>query len=476
LDVLPNINDTFYSLKYRDSFYVSNQIAHLGVLLLDNKYSDIYIPFTNGFSYSKYITNTIYADNFNTQSQLISELINILEDKKIIFSLTDSLKNPTFCNDNAPHLLKEFNSVLSFPAFRLRGKIEHDKYNRFKLHKGTVLDVAHFEHILAQTKSKAVVLMATGFTFSGGVEEAFRKYLIEQNYLEAIIQLPPNLHSATAIETLFFIINKQKSDDKVQFINLKDEKFITRDGRQLVLKDIDNIVDIYKCQREIENISILVNNKDIVNNNYSLAIDRYVVPKKIKELQTILSNYQTVKLQDISQIRRSQLLKDEGEGIKVYEISPSDFAKAGFTTNGGKVKKIQSQLNRYETYKLLPYDILLSTKGTIGKIAIIGEINNPMVASQASQVIRVKDKEQAIELYMFFKSTIGQAILSQLVAGTAMPQITTSDIKQLDIPLLSDNEKKQVLLNFNNEIKMYNEINKISIDIKQIHNNFLGVK
>ena len=77
---------------------------------------------------------------------------------------------------------------------------------------------------------------------------------------------------------------------------------------------------------------------------------------------------------------------------------------------------------------------------------------------------------------MFFKSDIGQAMLGQLVAGAAMPQIATSEIKKLQIPILSDNEKKQLFLNFNNEIKMYNEINKISIDIKQIHNNFLGVK
>jgi type I restriction enzyme M protein len=199
------------------------------------------------------------------------------------------------------------------------------------------------------------------------------------------------------------------------------------------------------------------------------------VPQEVKELQTILSSYQTVKLQDIAQIRRSQLLKDEGDGKEIYELSPSDFAKAGFTIKGGKLKKIGSQSNKYETYKLKPYDVLLSTKGTIGKVAIIGEIYEPLVASQASQVIRVGDKNKAIKLYMFLKSDIGQAMLKQLVAGTAMPQISTNEIKQLQIPILSNDEKKQVLLNFNNEIKMYNEINEISIDTKQIHNNFLGV-
>jgi len=77
---------------------------------------------------------------------------------------------------------------------------------------------------------------------------------------------------------------------------------------------------------------------------------------------------------------------------------------------------------------------------------------------------------------MFFKSNLGQSLLKQLVAGVTMPLIATSEIKQLKIPILSKIEKEQVLLNFNNEIKLYNEIDKINTNIEQIHNNFLGVK
>ena len=474
---LPNINDTFYLTKGKLNYSVSAQISELGVRLLNNKSKELYVPFTNGFGYASYTEKKIFADFQNPHNELISELINILENKDIVFNLTNSLENPTFINPNAPHLLKEFDFVLSFPHFRVKSKINTtlDTFHRFKIHRGTVLDVAHFEHILAQTKSKAVVLMATGFTFSSGVEEAFRKYLIEQNYLETIIQLPSNIHSGTSIETVFFIINKNKNDNLIHFINLKNESFIIRDGRRLVLKDLDKILDIYENKKELEDISILVTNDDIKKNNYSLAIDRYVIQKETKELQKIIASYDTVELQDKAEIRKSQLFKDEGDGKEVYELSPSDFSNAGFTNEGGKLKKIGSQYKRYETYKLQSFDVLVSTKGTIGKVAIIGEITEPILASQASQVIRVKNKDTAIELYMFFKSNIGQAMLSQLVAGAAIPQISTAEIKQLKIPILSENEKKQVLLNFNNEIKMYNEINKINIDIKQIHNNFLGV-
>ena len=479
---LPNVNDMFYLHKGKAvGFSVSNQIAELGVKLLDGDSKELYVPFTNGFAYSYYTDKKIYADFQMSQALIIAELINILDNGNIEFCLTDALKNPMFINPNAPHILKQFDSVLSFPPFRMKGKLDtdNDKFHRFKIHKGTVLDVAHFEHILAQTSSKAVVLMATGFTFSGGVEEAFRKYLIEHNYLEAIIQLPPNLYSATSIETVFFVVNKQKSDYTVHFINLKDDSFIKRDGRRLILKDLDVILDIYENKKEIENISIIASNEEIINNNYSLAIDRYVIPQEAKELQKSLEKYELIQLEDIADIRRSQLFKDEEEGKEVYEISPSDFSKAGFTLECGKIKQIGSQYKRLQTYKLEPYDVLLSTKGTIGKVCIMGEINEAIIASQAIQVIRVQGndkKEKAISLYMFLKSDLGQTILASLVAGTAMPQISTAEIKKLSIPLLSKEQEKRLISSFKDESKMYNEIEKINENIKSIHSNFLGEK
>ena len=479
---LPNVNDSFFFEKAKSSDYsVPNQIAELGIKLLNGDSKELYVPFTNGFAYSNYTNKKIFADNQFFRNSLIAELINVLEDKEIVFERTNTLEEPKFINPDAPHILKEFESVLSFPPFSVRGNldIKNDKFNRFKFQRGSILDVAHFEHILAQTKNKAVVLMAVGFTYRSGIEEEFRKYLIENNYLEAIIQLPPNLHSATSIETTFFVINKNKTDDKVHFINLKDESFIKRDGRQLVFKSLDEIIDIYENKKEIENISCLISNDEIAQNNYSFAIDRYVVAEDSKEMQKALERFDLIELENIADIRRSQLFKDEGEGLEVCEISPSDFSKAGFTLECEKIKQIGSQEKRLDTYELQPYDVLLSTKGTIGKVAIIGDITKPMIASQAIQVIRIKDKEKqkkAISLYMYLKSDLGQTILSSLVAGVAMPQISTLEIKKLNVPNLKKEDEEKLLLNFNSELEMYNKITNLEENIKQLHNNFLGAK
>lgn len=468
-----------YFDRRRGTFTPSIQIAELGLKLLGRIDKKIYVPFTNGFPYIQFTDKIVFAENKSTDNDFFSEILNILDNKEIIFEETDPLKNPSFTEENAPHILKQFNSVLSFPPFGMRGKLDtnEDKFHRFKFHRGTNLDVAHFEHILSQTKSKAVILMPVGFTFRASYEGEFRKYLIDSNFIETIIQLPPNLHSATSIETTFFIINKEKQNDKVKFINLKHEKFITRSGRSLVFKNINEIIDIYNKEEKIEDIQTIVSNSDIIANNYILTIDRYVIPKEVQEQQVLLNKFQLEKLENLAEIRRSQLFKDEETGIKIYELSPSDFQNAGFTIKSKRTKQIEEQKRKLQTYKLEPYDLLVSTKGTIGKIGIVGETDNTLIASQAIQVIRLSGenmKERAIALYMFFKSNLGQSILNSLVAGTAMPQISTNEIKNLKVPDFQKSDIKQLSLNFYDEIELYNKIKDYENKISKLHENFLG--
>ncbi len=514
---LPSINDAFFLSQFKiDTPSVSNQIAEMGLKLLVDKrfkteYSDkeglfvpyyipeLYVPFTQGVAYTKFMIGKIYTDSQIPKYSLVAELISICgfadievpdnevpdnESEDIEFKLSNALENPSYLDKNNKDKLRKFEHVLSFPPYSIRQKFDYtnDKYNRFIFQKGSVLDIAYFEHILAQTEYRAVVLMPVGFTYRSGNEELFRKYLIEKNYLEGIVQLPPNLHSATSIETTFFIINKYRNESStipndVMFINLKDESFIKREGRQLVFKSVDKIRDIYINKKEIKNISALISREEIAENNYSFAIDKYVVTEKTKKVQKELEKFELIKLEDIADVRKSQLFKDEERGFEIFEISPSDFSKAGFTLECGKIKKIESQKNRLDTYKLQPYDVLLSTKGTIGKVAIIGKIDKPLIASQAIQVIRLKEdkEEKAIILYMFLKSNIGQTILTSITSGTVMPQISTVEIKSLGIPKLTEESEKIIFLNFNNEIEMYNKIHHLEQEIEKIHNNFLGV-
>lgn len=479
---VPKVFDVFSSLAEEYiGFSIANQIADLGVRLLDGECLEIYSPFSHGYNIAYYTDKKILAESF--ADEFVIELMKTIEDVSIDFTFTDPLTHPTYIKVDSPDSLMQFKCILSFPPMGVSTNNEFlhtDKYNRFKFHKvKSNSDIAQFEHILSQMSGKAIVLMHVGFTYRGSQDEEFRKYLIDNNLLEAIIQLPPNLHNATSIETTFVIVNKQKKDNNVYFLNLKHESFLQREGRRLTLKDINCIVSLYQNQEELENISKRVSPDEIYQNNYSFVIDRYIISNKIEAIQKRLNSFELVSLEQIADIRRSQLFKDEGDGKEVYEVSPSDFTKAGFLFECGKIKQIGSQYNRLQTYKLEPYDVLLSTKGSIGKVAIVGEIHEILIASQAVQVIRLKHdnkKQKAIVLYMFFKSIIGQTLLSTLVSGVAMPQIATTDIKKLKIPLLGGEEEEKIIANFHNEIKMFKEIEEITQKITTIHNSFLGAE
>ncbi len=474
------VGEMFYSLRdWGYDYSVSLQVAELGVKLLGDTCPEIYSPFSNSQVISYFTDKKVYAESL--ADEFIVEVSKIIDHQDIEFHYKNALENPSYINPEAPHLLRQFDCSLSFPPMGLATDnkfLESDTFNRFKFHKAkSSRDVAHFEHILAQTKGKAIVLMSVGFCYRAGRELEFRQYLIENNLLEAVIQLPPNLHNTTAIETTFFIVNKNKSDENIQFINLNQDVFLQK-GRRVTLNDLDQIANVYLDKKVIENTSVITSNVEVSENSYSLSIDRYVLSKEAAQLKETLESFSMVELQEIAEIRRSQMFKEEEEGLEVIEFSPSDVVDAGYTYESKKSKKIGSQENKLKTYELQTYDVILSTKGTIGKVGIVGELKKPAIASQAMQVIRLNENAPLtpVVLYMYLKSEIGQALLKQLVAGTAMPQIATREIKEFKVPILPEDEMKRILKNFNDEIKLYEEIEEKRKAISNIHSNFLGEK
>ena len=457
---------------FKDKGYlVPNQISNLAVKLLNTNYTELYAPFKESYQIAYHTDKKVYAESH--EDRLTIEIIKILDDLDIEYKKTDVLEQPTYLDNNE---LREFDCTVSFPPFAFKRKsdiFKDDVYNRFKIYEGKgFLDVAYFEHSLATTKRKAVVLVASGFTFRGGVEEKFRKYLIDNNYLEAVVELPSNILNGTGTLSTFFIINKGKKSNDVYFLDLKNRQFITKKGRKYLLNNIDEIIEIYKNRKELENISSLVSNSVIHENNYSLSIGRYIFSKEDLEIKRVLNEYNREPLQNIASIKKSPVIRDEKDGKAIYEITPSDFKTFGFTLECGKIKHTK----QYGIDTLMPNDILISMKGTVGKIAIIGELKEPMIASPNIQIIRIKNKSiiEPKVLYMFLKSNLGQSLLKRLSTGTTMPQITTKDIRALEIPILERSKQEEIIKNFEYEVNLFKEIESIKEKIHKINHNFLG--
>jgi len=475
IKILPSTYDTFSYFLDDKYFNISEQIIELCCKLIDEKSESIYVPFKNGIKVSKFTSKEIYCEDINPNIELIELFLSLYEKKKLKLNITDSLKKPSFheCNN-----LKQFDTVIAFPPFSLMDNLDRfDKYNRFKIHSGKRLDVACFEHVLSQTQNEAIVLMPVGFSFRSGVEEKFREFLIENNYLKALIQLPSSIHTGNSIESSIYVIDKHKKDNNVVFFNLKNQKFLSKNGRQTILKDIDEIINLYETRALTKDINI-VSNQEIKDNNYNLSIDRYILSKEANKIKDKLSRYNLVKIEKIAEVRKCQIIKEYEEGVEVCELAPTELDIVGFSKEGKKVKKVNIHTKQFDSYSLRPFDILLSAKGVIGKVGIVGEDVEYLLASQAIQRIRLdqtKDlKKDAIALYMYLKSDIGQKLLSELlVQGTVMKQISTNDIKEFEVPSLSEEQKDRLIENFEEEVSINEEIKQLQKKMSLINKNFL---
>ena len=141
---------------------------------------------------------------------------------------------------------------------------------------------------------------------------------MENNFIEAIIQLPTDLFYGTDIATVIIILNKSKNNNKIFFVNASNEFVKVTNANKLSDNNINKIFDYYSNLKEEKYFSKLVNISLIVNNDYDLNVSRYVKQKiKKKEFDIISLNKnikEKVSLVNFLRAEIEQIIKElEGE-------------------------------------------------------------------------------------------------------------------------------------------------------------------
>ena len=146
-------------------------------------------------------------------------------------------------------------------------------------------DFAFTMHMLSwlSTEGTAAIVEFPGILYRGGAEQKIRKYLVSNNFVDTVIQLPPNLFFGTSIATCIMIIKKNKSDDKVCFIDASEEFVHEGNKNKLSDENIAKIYDAHMNKSEIEHFSHVVTTNEIEENDYNLSVSTYVEQKDTKE-------------------------------------------------------------------------------------------------------------------------------------------------------------------------------------------------
>ncbi len=158
-------------------------------------------------------------------------------------------------------------------------------------------DMAFTMHILSwlSTSGTAAIVQFPGVLYRGGAEQKIRKYLVDNNYIDTVIQLPPDLFFGTTIATCILVLKKSKTDNKILFIDASDQFVREGNKNKLTEENRKKILDVFTERKEIEYFSKLVHSQRIGENEYNLSVSSYVEKEDLTEAVDITALNKRIK-------------------------------------------------------------------------------------------------------------------------------------------------------------------------------------
>lgn len=178
-------------------------------------------------------------------------------------------------------------------------------------------DLAFVMHSLSwlATNGTAAIVCFPGVMYRGGAEQKIRKYLIDNNYIDCVIQLPDNLFYGTTIATCIMVLKKSKTDNSTLFIDASKECVKVTNSNKLKPQNTKNIIKAYTERVDHEHFAKLVPNSKVEEQDYILSVSTYVEQKDTREVIDILTL--NTEIREI--VAREQVLRDKIDKI-IMEI------------------------------------------------------------------------------------------------------------------------------------------------------------
>ena len=257
--------------------------AGSGSLLLQAKKQFDEHIIEDGF-YGQEINHTTY-----NLARMNMFLHNVNYDKFDI-ALGNTLLDPQFEDE------KPFDAIVSNPPYSINwiGNDDPTLINDERFAPAGVLapkskaDFAFVLHALSylSSKGRAAIVCFPGIFYRGGAEQKIRKYLIDNNFVETVISLAPNLFYGTSIAVNILVLSKSKTDTKTQFIDVSGIEFYKKETNNNILTNdhIEEIIKMFDNKEDIDHVSKSVENDKIAEENYNLSVSSYVEAKDTREV------------------------------------------------------------------------------------------------------------------------------------------------------------------------------------------------
>ena len=170
-------------------------------------------------------------------------------------------------------------------------------------------DLAFIMHSLSwlAPNGTAAIVCFPGIMYRGGAEKKIRQYLVDNNFIDCVIQLPSNLFFGTSIATCIMVLKRGKADNKTLFIDATGECVKVTNNNRLTAENIERIVSVFTSREEIKHFSHLAEYSEIAGNDYNLSVSTYVEAEDTREKIDIVKL--NAEIEEI--VAREQVLRDE---------------------------------------------------------------------------------------------------------------------------------------------------------------------
>ena len=244
------------------------------------------------------VRNGFFGQEINITTYNLCRINMFLHDinyEKFDIAHGDTLTDPSQKHSEA----EPFQAIVSNPPYSIRWAGEENPIlindERFSpagilapKSKADLAFVMHSLSWLAPDNGTAAIVSFPGVMSRGGAEQKIRKYLVDGNYVDAVIQLPADLFFGTGIATCILVLKKNKSDTKVLFIDATNE-FVRKSAKnKLSAANIKKILDCYTKKNDQDYFSRLVPQKEIVEKNYNISVGVYVSQEDTREIVDIV--------------------------------------------------------------------------------------------------------------------------------------------------------------------------------------------
>ena len=192
----------------------------------------------------------------------------------------DTLIHPAHWND------EPFDAIVSNPPYSIKwaGKSNPILINDERFAPAGILapeskaDLAFTMHMLSwlSPKGTAAIVEFPGVLYRGGAEQKIRQYMIDNNFVDTVIQLPPDLFFGTPIATCILVLKKNKQDNNILFVDASEECVRNTNKNKLSDDNINNIVNLLKDRKSVENKSYLATYDEVKDNDYNISVNSYL--------------------------------------------------------------------------------------------------------------------------------------------------------------------------------------------------------